>query len=519
MRRLVIILIYLSFFIVPRQTFASTIFFNDSFTDMSQIDISNTTAEVDEINGWVTLSQKRRANSLILYENLESVTIINGSKVETYIYNGENMILDDSLSIAEGLDEPANIWGDSPNEYFVLDRGLKEIRLYQNDGYTMISNPFNDFNFSDDCQQINMARVGNSLDLLILDKGEKSVKYYTYDGSSYILDEERSIISGFSDPISLSVSEDGFLIAVIDGNEVKVFQYDGTAWLYNYVLSIKNLYRPLDIEIRPGHYAYAVLQHDSTNLPIVSYFAFDGNGMLEVPMVRISGLTAIGYENNQLLMGQEVLAGSDVSGLKLTAEVDKPSGTDIKWEATVDGVNWLEIKNKGDAVRFCAGGNSINYRAFLYTQDSSVTPKILNVKLYDASLWVGDFKITEIVGPVIYGNPLLPTDERVYIWAGYNVVFQIETRGNISEITAEIKYNGKKETLSSLTGSLYCIEQNSQSVLWEGVFHTNSIVPIGTLIDITFTIKQGDEVIVQTYNGFAEIFASALKNHPIHLTH
>lgn len=414
------------------EVMAATIYIQDSFTDLTKINSSKTSAQMDTVNGWVTLAKKNLTNSMILYPDSYDITIVNNDAVETYQFNGTNMVLNPGLSINGGLTEPVSIAG-REGEYALLDRGTKTVSWYHYDGTGMVPNgvlsigPLIDPRAIDvapgtyDLAVLDQANLKwfsydgtglapnsylsfntgassnpNSLSLendnfasVVLDKAAKEIRHNYFNGSSMVLDASKSIrVPGeLTNPKSLSVSKDGGLYLIVDDTTVKAYNYDGTEMLYNNNLSMSGFTNPLAVTIKPDSFDYAVLD-DNNGSPRLLYYAFNGTAVEEVAVMRITGLDAIGYGNDQLLMGKAVTTAGNVSGLKLLATMELPVGTSITWEVTVDGVIWKPITPGGATVRFATPGIHPNYRAVLHTEDPTITPKILDVQLLDASLSV-----------------------------------------------------------------------------------------------------------------------------------
>lgn len=565
MNRMLKLILLLSILIIstPARTDGAVDLINDTFVDNSRIDLVHTTAEVDTENGWVTLGLKNLTNSLILYKDNYEITLINNDAVETYQYNGTNMELNHRRSINGGLNEPISIAGSS-GEYIVLEKDTNEASWYHFDGTGMVKNGSLSISALTDPKALDvitgtydfalldgnqikrynydgtgMVQIsplsfcitgGNPIGIsienegyttLILDKVYKKIFCYCFNGTSISKESTKSLerAGELIKPTSLSADKDGGLYLITDGNSIKAYNYTGSAMIYNPLLSLEGLNRPLAVAIKPGLYDYAVLIHDANDHPQVAYYAFNGTGMEEVEQLKITGLEDIPYANDQVLRGRDIDVGHGISALKLQAEVELPAGTSITWEVTVDGINWNNAVI-GNKVTFAVPGNKPNYRATLHTDDKMITPKILSVQLLDASLSVSSLQILNIIGPAIPGNPELPTKSQVMIWSGYNVTFQIETAGSAECVVADIYIDKDIITLSSETGDLvrtYPLE--SFSNIWTGTFHTDAKTARGTLLDVFFRAKYGTEFVTAGYPDFALVYDSALELHEIHLTH
>lgn len=566
-----LLLLQILLLLIAVKTPGAADFFNDTFTDISQVDMAGTTAEVDTGNGWVALSRVSRANAVLLYPDSYDVTLINDNRVETYRFNGAKMILDPSGSIGGGFREAIAVAGQE-GEYLVLDRGEKiavwyafdgskmtpdwtrsisalsdpraldvfagtydfalldgkSVKGYFFDGTGLTPNWFIDYSVGSSGNALGISLAdGNfpengELSCVVLDKAGPEIRCNSFNGSEMAPDPSRSVrLDGAAVNLkSVSVSREGDTYFLAVGNEIKAFSYDGNGMVYNPFLSVQGLNTPLAVSNKPGSYEYTVLQYDDAGLPMLSYYSFDGSCMVELPALRITGLSPVPYGNDQLLIGKATAAANQVSGLKLTAETQIPDGTSIVWEVSVDGVNWQPITNHGPAVKFPSRGNQPNYRAVLHTDNNSVTPKIFSVRLSDASLEIRNLCITAVVGPPIPGNPGLPTSRKVKIWAGYNVTFTIETYGAAESVTAHFTAGSENIFLSSSAGDLIPAHPTANyDNTWTGTFHTNAYLSPGTLLDGGFIARKGIDEARVIYPGFAEIFGSALSNHPIHLTH
>ena len=544
---------------------AATIFIDDTFTDANRVNMAQTTAEVDTANGWVTLTQKTMANSLVLYEDSYDITVINGGSIETYHYDGFGMTKKTEFSVS-GLNNPVSISSWNVGEYIVADQGTQTATYYNFDGTSMAAHPF--LTVSGLISPLSVSAVKNTYDYVVLD--DQEVKYYSFDGTGMVLNNFMSVNLGASlNPVSMAVSSDGCDYAVIDkaanqvkyysfedsgmalnpvmsiaageltkprsiamgadagsylvidGDSVKAFNSDGSTMIHNTILSVSGIRKPMAVAVKPDSYDYAVLHHDSDDHLMVSYFAFTGTDMEEITEFRITGLDDLTYGNDQMLMGKEVTSAEAISGLKIIAEVELPAGTSIEWEVTVDGLTWLAAINNGPEVKFGAAGNKPNYRAILHTDDPMITPKILSVRLVDASLWIGAFRIIDIVGPEISENPDLPSSAfPIFIWAGYNVAFEIDTTGKAESVAVDITVTGDVISLSSLRGELTPRDPPGNNLnTWTGTFYTNVMTPVGTLLDIDLAANKGGNFAYVSYPEFAEIYGSALEHHQIHLTH
>lgn len=544
---------------------AATVLIEDTFSDISKIDPVRTTAEVDTTNGWVTLGNRVPANMLLLYEDNYEIALINGNSLDTYRFDGNHMEREPGFSVS-GLTSPVSVSSNKKGEYLILDQGAKaatyyyydgigltsdpnpaaegfinpislscvknnldfiildnrEIQYYCHDGREMVRNSPMSISLGYDSNPVSIAVSKDGLACAVVDQAAKQVKYYSFDGTSLVLNPLLSITEAgvLGNPRSIAIGGEAGCYAVVDTDSVKVFNFDGSVMVNNTMLSVTGLNNPTAVAMKTNCSEYAVLHYDAANEPIVCYYFFNGTGMEEIPELRITGLSPPNFTGGQVLMGKAVTGSEPINSLKLAADVEMPEGTDICWEVTADGISWQPAVNKGPAVRFCTSGVMPNYRAILSTNDPKVRPKIFSVRLIDASLWIGAFRITHIVGPRIPDNPALPSSRfPIQIWAGYNVTYNVDTAGRAQWIAAAINVNGRTIDSSSISGTITCLNPGEAENTWQGVFHTEVSLPKGTLLDISLTAARETESESMYYENFAEIYGSALENHTIHLTH
>lgn len=545
-------------------TLAAEVLIDDTFSDTTKINPHKTTAYVDTKKGWVMLSPKNLGNAVALYKDRYDVTVLNGRSVDTYRFNGTAMIKDETLSIMEGLSDPIGVSVQAEGEYIVLDRTLKKAITYQSNGWAMIENPFLTANnlsnpvavtavydgegygvlekrdikcYSYDgekmvingalslamdelCNPIGFGISSKGQDFAVIDRSLNRILYLKYDGSTYFYNLDMSITTPgeLTNPKSIGIFSEGSYL-ILDGDQVKAYNYDGNGMAYNHFLSVSGLSKPLSVAVKPGSYNYAVLQLDENDLPFISFYAFNGSGMEEIHELRITGLESIPYANEQVLMGKEINSSTPINALRIIVEEELPAGTSITWEVTVDGVTWKEADKNG-SVKFTKPGTKPNYRAILRTDDTHFSPKVMRVSLIDSSLSIGNFQIKNIVGPKIPENPTLPTNQQVKIWAGYNVTFQIDTGGCAKNVIAHIEFLDKRILLNSLEGTITSnLPPEEYNNTWEGTFHTSGNIPKDTILDIFLTANNEGQNEFCSYPGFAVIYGSAFEEHIIHLTH
>lgn len=465
----ILIVLFITVRLLSPGKLAAAPLIDDTFLNINCIDMAKTNANVDMVSGRVTLAKRNISNSILLNKDNYDVTLINNSAVQTYVFNGSGMSLDIGHSITGGLSEPISIAG-RPNEYILLDRGTKtacwyhydgngmvqngalsismlndpralavktgtydfalleqgDLKWYNFDGTGMVKNSLLSLNTGSTSNPVSLSLENNNYASVVLDKVSKEVRYYYYEGSGMVLDKAKSIQTPgvLGNPISISVSADGGLYLIVDGNAVKAFNYDGSGMVYNKFISISGLVNPRAVTIKPDSFDYAVIDEDTAGNPILKYFGYNGSTMDEIPALRITELDKILYANDQVLVGKSVAMAQPVTELRLSALVDLPVGTSISWEVTVDGTTWKPITPGEASVKFASGGTVPNYRALLHTENPAFTPTIFDVELIDASLSVAGY-----------------ADKSSYR-AGEAMIITAETEGNADSVDVIMWWSG-----------------------------------------------------------------------------
>ncbi|MEQ6359488.1 hypothetical protein V7D15_07225 [Thermoanaerobacter thermohydrosulfuricus] len=433
--------------------------------------------------------------SLTLLDSYD-ISVLTSNGVTTYSFDGSKMVQNPLLSIS-GLINPINISSLSDKSISVLDK-QGNVTNYSFDGTQMIKNPILSKNGINN--PLELSTGFNSYDFAILQGN--SVTYYSFDGTQVIQNPFLSIV-GLTKPVAFDVTNNGKDIAVIDANTVKYFQFDGNQMIQNSILSFSGLNKPVAISFEPNTTSYAVLDQQSDGTYIVRYFQFDGTKMVENPLLEVSGLQVNSkfYESGKILYSLPVTLAKNVNNVIVNYESSIPANTGINIEISLDGGNtWTNVSNGVPTP--VTQGNILLYRATLTTTDGVSTPELYWISILDNTLRLFNFMITDIVNPPV--QQTLPTSTfPVYIKAGYNFSFSIETTGNAESVKADF-YDGKTNTwIGSTTLSKVGDE------VWTGTYHT-PVDLIDTTLSVVFTAYRGSETAQVRYDNFAIIQGSAL---------
>ncbi|NNG66391.1 hypothetical protein [Caldanaerobacter subterraneus] len=428
--------------------------------------------------------------------NSYDISVLTSNGITTYSFDGSKMVQNPLLSIS-GLINPINISSLSDKSISVLDK-QGNVANYSFDGSQMIQNPI--LSKTGISNPLELAADFNSYDFAVLQGN--SVIYYSFDGTQMTQNPFLSI-AGLTKPVAFDVTNNGKDIVVIDENNVKYFQFDGSGMIQNSILSFTGLNKPVAISFEPNTTSYAVLDQQSDSTYKVRYFQFDGTKMVENPLLEVSGLQVNSkfYESGKILYSIPVTLTKDVNNVIVNYESSTPTNTAINIEVSLDGgITWTSVSNGVPTP--VTQGNILLYRAILTTNDGLDTPELYWISILDNTLRLFNFTITDIVNPPV--QQTLPTSTfPVYIKAGYNFSFSIETTGNAESVKADF-YDGKTNTwVGSTTLSKIGDE------IWTGTYHT-PVDLIDTTLSVVFTAYRGGETAQVRYDNFAIIQGSAL---------
>lgn len=336
--------------------------------DQSMIDMSQTTAKIDNANHEITLKQIL-PRSAGFYGNSMDYVVLSPNGFKHYSFDGTQMKEVGFLGINTATN-PLAVCAASPYPDAVLyDKDSNQVTHYSFMG-GMLANPILSVSGMD-----NVISIGTrNLDLAFIQ--DKEVKYYGFTGigltpittlsktltnpidfalfpdnyNMAVIDDNEikyfkngseipgSAITGISNPISISANESG--IAVIDGNQVKHYTLSGDTFTYSSALSItSNLTDPRCVAIKSGTQDRIVVDGDQ-----VKYYSYDGSKLVYNPALSttVSSLnTLFLYSPNAVVISNTPTLSRDVSQARVRAYCEVPNNTSITWFLTVDGENWV----------------------------------------------------------------------------------------------------------------------------------------------------------------------------------
>jgi hypothetical protein len=337
--------------------------------DQSMIDMSQTTAKIDNTNHEITLKQIL-PRSVGLYENVMDYVVLSPDGFKHYSFDGTGMREVEFLGKDKVINPLAVCTSPLYPDAVLYDKDSNQVTHYSFMG-GMVANPILSVSGMD-----NVISIGTrNLDLAFIQ--DKEVKYYGFTGiglssvpslsktltnpidfalfpNNYnmaVIDGNQikyfkngseipgSAITGLSNPISISANELG--IAVIDGNQVKHYTLSGDTFTYSSALSItSNLTNPRCVAIKPGTQDRIVVDGDQ-----VKYYSYDGSKLIynSALSTTVSGLNNLFVYIPNAVVISKIPEGltRDVSQARVRAYCEVPNNTSITWFLTIDGENWV----------------------------------------------------------------------------------------------------------------------------------------------------------------------------------
>jgi hypothetical protein len=179
--------------------------------------------------------------------------------------------------------------------------------------------------------------------------------------------------------------------------------------IYNTVLSVTSgLTAPRAVAIRPGSYDRIIVDGNQ-----VKYCQWNGSSLVYISNLSVTLSDMVqraGYKSSAVVVSQAKDPGADAVAVRVRAAHDLPNNTSITWSVTADGANWvkkwrvrgtasgtvldvspdngvnwntagtandaLPSANNAQLWATVTPGRAIKWKAELATSDPSVTPKI-----------------------------------------------------------------------------------------------------------------------------------------------
>jgi len=340
------------------------------------------------------------------------VVTINGANVETYSFNGLQMIKNNSLSLTPTT-SPLAVAGRMNNTDVVVMNQTQAAR-YSFNGSGEVENPF--LSVAGLAAPVQVATNPGETRTAVLDG--TTIRSYSYDGSGMVQNPSLAITSGLTNPVAFALRPQTYDVAVVDGAAVKYYSFNGTSLAENPFMRVSGLTDPVAVQVDKsgtvfvqesgGITAYGfdgaqmrvnsylsvpaavgavgmTLLGEQNSLAVrypteIRFYQFNGSQMVENTSLRISGLAEIsglggGYASSAQALSTVMPVTAAVDALVLTGYETKPAGTNIQYQVSGDGgTTWSSARlSKGVPI---LGGNmaGARWRAILSTTDPTKTP-------------------------------------------------------------------------------------------------------------------------------------------------
>lgn len=352
------------------------------------------------------------------------VAVLDEESVRVYHFDGSGMSENPFLKIL-GVESPLSMITIKNDDVAVLD-SEGNVKGYSFSGDKMVENGF----ISLDGKSLKgtmMASGKCDYEYRVLDKDEKNVVYYGV-GEGGIEENPFLKIMGLENPVYVSVKKGTYDTVVIDDGDIKYFQFDGQGMIENYMLRLSKdeygLEEPLAVAINPFENGVAVVDGED-----IRYFQFDGEKMVENERLKVAGVSvnAGGYIGGKVYQTKSIRTEEPVGYLYIKVRDKKPDKTDIVYEVSLDGgVSW-ESAVLGEWMEVRETDNIV-VRAFLLTEDKSVAPEIYDLTVYGVRVvvtYLEDMRYVESVPTSVFP---------VGSGSGYYIGFYIFTGGVVDDL-------------------------------------------------------------------------------------
>ncbi len=407
------------------------------------VDITATTAEVDILQNEIRLPENTAGMVAFWPDGSPDFIVMTPTKISHYSFDGtkyaENTILDitpeatpkaiaapkpfPEIKLAAGAEimhysfTGSGYARNTPLEKSDMDKAFTlsankvgefaslvdmEVQRYNFDGTFMVRNTTFEPTEPLDCP-IDAKLFSDGSDLVVLEKDKLRVFRWGVNGTPQ---PTVTVASGITAPKCISTAKKD--IALVDGNTVIHYSYNGSEWSYNEALSVAS---ELD------NARAVALRHESFDRIIidgnkVKYYRWDGTNLVyDMSMsVDVPGLETVTYRPYATI--QSLAFNPDNTAAKkvrVMAYHNLPDNTAVTWSVTSNGVNWVtrwRVRNQegitvcevndggvwtviGDASQATPDadnlelwadtippGISVKWKAELLTTNVIVTPKI-----------------------------------------------------------------------------------------------------------------------------------------------
>ncbi len=331
-------------------------------------------------NQALSLSPSDRPLAVAARSNSADMVVLSGTESTQFNFNGDALTENPLLAVA-GLTAPVQV-ATRPglSETVVLDGST--LRGFSFNGAGMVENPALSIN-SGLTSPIAFALHPATYDCAVLDG--TTVRYFNFNGTT-LAENPLMSLTGLTSPVAVQLAKDGTMYVATAGG-VMAYSFDGTGMRANFALSVPEASGALAITLLGDPQTLAV------RLPTeVRCYQFNGEGMVENPALRLTGLALPGgsgggvgqYAPSAVAVSKVYPVTEPVEALVLKANTNIPPGTAVSFQVSGDaGASWRPARlGKGVPLPVPLSTAGAAWKAVLSTSDPAVTPLVLpNVQL------------------------------------------------------------------------------------------------------------------------------------------
>ena len=185
--------------------------------------------------------------------------------------------------------------------------------------------------------------TGSNYETVVLTQNE--VKWFSFDGSELVENPFMSLAGVFEDPITITAANYSF--AVLDQGKISLYEYSVSENMVVAVTELEDLNSPQGVALRPGTKDMVIIDQKGINKYDLRYFMFDGTEMIENPYLAQtvdSILKGSGYMEKGWIISKVTQTESGYANwLRVRANIELPEDTGITWYVTNTEDNWYPV--------------------------------------------------------------------------------------------------------------------------------------------------------------------------------
>ncbi len=562
MKKLFILLVsyIITTYILTNLVLAEPIF-QDTFTDTVSIDLTQTTALVDTVNGEISLPRARIPNALAVSRFQDEFAVINGSGIDYYAFDqGTNSVVRNDLLNINDITDPVGIAA-GQGDYSLWVLTGSEIRRYDftgsgmshnpylsvtglTDVFSICSNPLDDtvISLSEDMSgkgiittyksvaegggmqtvpQLSfntgledpsaVSMVPDSSDIIV--SAGDSVYYYSFEAASgtYVQNAMMTVATGMPiNSISLNQTGDGYMVSGQTASDYYLYDLNLSKMERVPLLSSTSENYQYSVSLKQGAYEYAVLTEDGT----VQYWIMDSatGSIVRNPAMETAGIAVFKkYYTPREYVSTVRNTAINYDEIRVTANTEIPEGASINWSAKCGNDSEWHTLVPGTWVNVPAF-NSFYLKAQLVSPEgiNQKTPKIFDVLLEGTKCEISSVECIAITKNDI--GQVLPTSQfAVNAKQGSQIVFAADTLGYMQEVSAV--YSTGEQQMLKPENSL-----ENEKNRWYGSITLEPDAQEGEIISLSLTGRKPAKVVDYNIDRFIEIKDNVIYDMDVNLT-